>query len=278
VYEHIFEESNAMLRRTAAVTLFFVLAVGVYTLLPGPRTSAMLVENPVAKPVPSQEGVLNAVFTLANPGAPDALIAAQSDAADVEIVRPEGVTRTAIPQGGTPAFSLDGVYLRLSSFATTPQEGDLIPIELTFERSEPLSFKARVEAEGATPMDHAMMDHSAMDHAAMVAASQSGTAPTIAMRVDALPDKTGWRVTIAAQNFRFFKPEGADMAPDKPGEGHAHLYLDGLKVGRMYEPIATIGALPPGTYTASVSLNTNMHAPVLVDGAPVGASFTFEVE
>ena len=65
-----------------------------------------------------------------------------------------------------------------------------------------------------------------------------------------------------------------DMAdgPHVPGVGHAHLYLDGVKLQRLYHRDATIGALPPGSYLVRVTLNTNDHRVYMHKGAPISAS------
>ena len=59
--------------------------------------------------------------------------------------------------------------------------------------------------------------------------------------------------------------------PHVPGTGHAHLYLNGLKLGRLYVPSARIGALPPGDHMVRVTLNANDHRAYVVDGDPVTA-------
>ena len=86
-----------------------------------------------------------------------------------------------------------------------------------------------------------------------------------------------WNVTLRTRRFTFDPP--MDYPLDVPGHGHGHLYLDGVKLGRMYSETATIGTLPPGSYTVKVSLNTNNHRPYYTrDGKPVVAHASIEVE
>ena len=43
-----------------------------------------------------------------------------------------------------------------------------------------------------------------------------------------------------------------------PGIGHGHLYVGGMKLGRLYTPEAYIGALPKGQHEIGVTLDTNV--------------------
>ena len=45
------------------------------------------------------------------------------------------------------------------------------------------------------------------------------------------------------------------------GAGHAHLYVDGRQVGRLYGRLHDIASLPPGPHEINVTLNTNDHRP-----------------
>ena len=87
---------------------------------------------------------------------------------------------------------------------------------------------------------------------------------------------TGWRITATTRNFDF-REDLADQ-PHEPGTGHGHLYIEGLKLQRLYGPDAVIGDLPPGRYEVRVSLNTNDHRPYMADGVPVSASVILEVD
>ncbi len=86
----------------------------------------------------------------------------------------------------------------------------------------------------------------------------------------------GWRIRVEAEDFAFRK----DLVdgPHVPGTGHGHLYVGGVKVGRLYAPEAEIGPLPPGRHVVRVTLNTNDHRAYVVDGAPVTAELSLEAE
>ena len=62
-----------------------------------------------------------------------------------------------------------------------------------------------------------------------------------------------------------------------PGEGHAHIYVDGDKINRVYGPHYNIKGLEPGEYLIRVTLNANTHNDLIVDGELVEASATATV-
>lgn len=55
-----------------------------------------------------------------------------------------------------------------------------------------------------------------------------------------------------------------------PGEGHAHIYVDGIK-SLVYGPYHHIPALEPGSHHIRVALNANTHAEIHANGFPAEA-------
>lgn len=100
-------------------------------------------------------------------------------------------------------------------------------------------------------------------------------APGLAVKVFKDP-MAGWNLHVAPTNFRF-APENAS-ATDQPGEGHAHVYVNGVKLARLYGEWMHIPELPKGQVEVKVSLNTNSHGELTVEGIPVAASVNVEVE
>ena len=94
-------------------------------------------------------------------------------------------------------------------------------------------------------------------------------APSVEMAVtkDAV---AGWNVHIKTANFRF-APENASGA-HVAGEGHAHLYVDGRKIARVYGSWFHIDKLPENGAEVRVTLNTNDHRDIKVGGKRVEAS------
>ena len=99
-------------------------------------------------------------------------------------------------------------------------------------------------------------------------------APSIALSVE--PDGEGWRVLVETDEFTFSK-DFVDR-DHVPGTGHGHLYVGGMKIGRLYQPEGYIGALPKGQHEIRVTLNTNDHRTYVVDRKPVTASATIVVD
>jgi hypothetical protein len=78
------------------------------------------------------------------------------------------------------------------------------------------------------------------------------------LNIIAKPDSSsGWNIQVLITNFRF-SPENAGKK-HVPGQGHAHLYVDGKKVARLYSPWFHLAPLSPGKHTLAVTLNANSH-------------------
>ncbi|MEL6437272.1 MAG: hypothetical protein AAFP99_10825 [Pseudomonadota bacterium] len=99
----------------------------------------------------------------------------------------------------------------------------------------------------------------------------SDTPPSLTMAVEK-DSMDGWNITLAPENFEF-TPEraGADGAPNT---GHAHLYIDGAKVARLYGVHYHVPDLPPGQYEFVVTLSSNDHAYYTLDGERIEARAT----
>ncbi len=212
----------------------------------------------------SENTALRVFFNAENLGDADVLLSAHSDYAKrVSIVRPEAFSDAviAIPANSTPVFSLDSIFLELSDVRRDLAVGDLIPMTLVFQKTGEIRFKAIV-----SEVDHSAMDHSMHSTAAM---ATDNAVPQITLSVGRSPVDDSWNIAVSTTNFTFVNaPAGT---PHIHGEGHAHLYLNGLKLQRLYSEQASIGHLLPGSYKVSVTLNTHMHAAYMNEGRPVTA-------
>jgi hypothetical protein len=100
------------------------------------------------------------------------------------------------------------------------------------------------------------------------------TAP-MSVAVEATPDaKAGVNVRIVTTGFRWAPEHASGEHVD--GEGHAHLYVDGEKVGRVYGEALHL-MLDPGAYELRLTLNGNDHRDYLVGGEVVEATVSVEV-
>lgn len=120
---------------------------------------------------------------------------------------------------------------------------------------------------------HAGHDHSAAAHShEETLESEVPIAVSVSAEVGA---DGGVAVNISADNWRW-APESVDGARE-PGAGHAHIYVDGVKIGRVYGPGYDLVGLEPGERHIRVTLNSNDHKLLAVNGEPVEASATVTI-
>lgn len=114
-----------------------------------------------------------------------------------------------------------------------------------------------------TPMDMLMGDSSPVINL------DAASAPTINLRLFALGDGS-YNLQLQTSNFTF-TPQNIDKAPVL-GEGHAHLYVDGVKIARLYGEWNHLPTLPPNAETLTVALYANNHQGFAVDGELIAAT------
>jgi hypothetical protein len=82
----------------------------------------------------------------------------------------------------------------------------------------------------------------------------------------------GFNVQVKTTNF-LWRPEMASMQ-HVPGEGHAHVYLDGRKIMRIYNEWFHLNTYQfstrSGEQLLSIEFVGNDHAPYTIQGLPVG--------
>lgn len=121
-------------------------------------------------------------------------------------------------------------------------------------------------------------DHDGSRHAASGSHDHGGMVETSGMSVEVTAEVDpidGINVHIIPTGF-VFAPERVNQA-DVDGEGHAHVYVDGEKVGRAYGEWFHLKGVSPGEREISVTLQTNGHSEYAVDGQPVQAATTLSV-
>lgn len=84
----------------------------------------------------------------------------------------------------------------------------------------------------------------------------------------------GYNLQAKVSNFRF-APENINQAA-KPGEGHAHIYVNGKKITRLYSSWYYL-ELPPGKNAIAVSLNANSHESLAHNGKMIQDTEIVEV-
>ena len=97
------------------------------------------------------------------------------------------------------------------------------------------------------------------------------TSPPPQLQIDIKEDSHGgWNLQLLTADFTF-TPEMCGKE-HVPGQGHAHLYVNDIKVARLYGPWFHIGDLPEGKHEIKVTLTSNNHQEYSVDGVPLSSS------
>lgn len=99
--------------------------------------------------------------------------------------------------------------------------------------------------------------------------------PTVSIEANEDP-VSGFNVQISVTDFSFAPQNAGVEAVD--GEGHAHLYVDGVKIGRVYGEWVYVGNLEAGLHEIKVSLNSNMHETLMFNGQEIADSVVVVVE
>ncbi|HIA92123.1 TPA: hypothetical protein EYO12_03345 [Candidatus Saccharibacteria bacterium] len=125
------------------------------------------------------------------------------------------------------------------------------------------------EAHSETESDEHTHDHVLFD-------VDAADAPMV-MNVRVTPDAmAGWNISFDTENFTF-APENASSS-HVAGQGHAHLYIDGEKITRLYANNYYISELGDvGEHEIEVTLNTNDHQTYSVNGEEIAALTTVTV-
>lgn len=178
-----------------------------------------------------------------------------------------------VSQGDTVrlAFKADEEgEIHLHGYDLTAEVAPGHPGELVFEANTAGAFALNFHVFAASDAGMAE-DHHGADAPAPVA---SETPVNIAITAE--PDAhSGVDVQIVTEGFRF-APELVDQA-HTPGAGHAHIYVDGVKLGRVFENAYHIEQLAPGEHDIRVSLNTNDHSEITFNGEKAEATTTVTV-
>lgn len=123
--------------------------------------------------------------------------------------------------------------------------------------------------------DHSAHDHGdgADPHATLTEAESPAPELSIAFHPDGAQSRN---LEIIVENFTF-DPEAVN-GDHVPGHGHAHIYVDGVKIARAYAPWFHLSALPVGEHEIRVTLNANDHTQLAVGGEPLEVTETLVIE
>lgn len=117
--------------------------------------------------------------------------------------------------------------------------------------------------------DHAGHAHDAHDHDDLL--EWTGPAPTIQLGLKA---DTGNALNLLIDVAGFtFTPERVNQE-SQAGTGHAHVYVNGDKIGRAYGKWFLVPLVLPGD-VIRVTLNADDHSQWAKDGSPLAAEITY---
>ncbi len=142
--------------------------------------------------------------------------------------------------------------------------------------SVPLS--AHENKPGMTPRHSGDGSHSGATHRhGTVEIPQGQPVPTVKLVVHPDP-MNGWNLELRVANFAF-APERVNTKDNRSNEGHAHLYINGQKVARLYGNWYHLpnSSLKSGLNKITVTLNTNGHDDLLYQGKVIQDTAMVEV-
>ncbi|UWQ99859.1 hypothetical protein K3729_03420 [Rhodobacteraceae bacterium S2214] len=125
-------------------------------------------------------------------------------------------------------------------------------------------------AGGMGPSSHDHAGHGDMDHDMSGLLEWEGTAPDLSIML--MPEMgDAANLHIMADGFTF-TPETVNTDPTQ-GTGHAHIYIDGVKLARAYSNWFHIDHIETGQ-VIRVTLNADNHAEWGKDGQPLAVEIT----
>jgi len=270
------------MNRNALILIVFLFVAGVlgYNFLgtnPEVQNGKVTLSEAIALPVNVDDKSVLVTLKLYNQGPPQKIISISSlDAQHGMFHGAKGKNGLVIPSNSGVSFAMDGAHIMLHGIEGELVDGRLITLKLELEPAGTFTTKARFSAKqmsgygGHQTKAGDDQPKPTMNHGGHYAVPEGEPKPTISLDTKAIQETSGWDVAIDVSDF-IFDRESVDGA-HVPGKGHGHLYINGLKIGRVFEPVIRIGQLPKGTHKINVTLNTNDHKMYMVSRKPVSAT------
>ena len=129
-----------------------------------------------------------------------------------------------------------------------------------------------VESE-QIPANDEIHDHSQHQHTLLAAEtfSDAGDIPSLIPRIEKDPI-SGWNIHLQTENFSFTPARSGQMP--KGNSGHAHIFVDGYKIARIYGEWFHLNTLTPGQHAIRISLNADNHAEWSFQGKVIESAHT----
>ena len=121
-------------------------------------------------------------------------------------------------------------------------------------------------------MHHGEHMHS---HTEGIDVAESDWEPSVLVEVHTDP-VSGYNIELRTDNFTFAPSKAGEGHTE--GEGHAHLYVNGQKIARVYSNWFHIGELAPGEHEIKATLNANSHEDLMFGDVPIAHSAKITVD
>ncbi len=130
-------------------------------------------------------------------------------------------------------------------------------------------------AEDKSTLDH-KVDHPVM-HQAQLPVPEGVPVPRLGMQLSR-DAEDGFNLHVELRNFQMESPAFMQSAVEDRVRGHAHLYLNGVKLTRLYaQDLHLPGRLfRPGINSLQISINDHDHAVLALDNEPIQATILMD--
>ena len=156
------------------------------------------------------------------------------------------------------------------SVSTPPTEAPATTPESAGDDTKDMPTDDSTGGHDHMPMDDSTGGH---DHATLMEVDYEPV-PTIELRTH-LDPSSGVNLEVITTGFTL-APERVSTEPID-GEGHFHIYVDGVKLRRLYAHWAHVDLQEPGDYEIRVEMSANNHADLGVDGEKLDATATVTI-
>jgi hypothetical protein len=91
------------------------------------------------------------------------------------------------------------------------------------------------------------------------------------VNISVTEDMSGtWLLSVDTSHFSF-SPQKVGSTEPSFNEGHAHIYVNGKKINRLYGPYYNLDTLKKGENEIMVTLNSNNHGILAYRGKPISS-------
>ena len=144
--------------------------------------------------------------------------------------------------------------------------------EDVMEHTEPHGASVEQNVHGESHSDST--GHGDSHHHGSIDVSSAALIPSLTLAVYEDP-VNGWNLELMTENFEF-APERVN-GDSVINEGHAHLYVNGEKIMRIYSTWHHLPNLESGMNEITVTLNANGHEELMYQGEPVADTVMISV-